>query len=193
MECVICIDNIEERDLFTIDSCKHAFHQSCILEWRKQKNECPICRSVITPGIQENTVITTGNVATGRMVVHRFFICLSVSMLSNVLLGLYLNSTTIILWILATILSLKSPALLKIFSLSGFIIFVLLFYDLIKYIIDQKNMYDSDQYSSQQSFSSNLFWYILSNTVLLNFVIIQSYCMYALEASISRTHIIQQI
>ena len=191
MECVICIEKIENTDLFTINSCKHEFHESCILEWMKQKNECPICRSMITPETQSTVIITDDNIRR-RIVVYRLLICLSVSMLSNMLISLYLNSTAVILWILLTILSLKSPALLKFFSFSGFILVVLLFHDLIKYIINQKNIYDTDEYSSTNLFP-NLFWYILPNTVLMTFIIIQSYTMHAIEACMSRTHIIQEM
>lgn len=49
--CVICLDTIDEKDLYTLE-CKHTFHRKCIQEWfqtqLQQHNTltCPTCRHV---------------------------------------------------------------------------------------------------------------------------------------------------
>jgi hypothetical protein len=42
VECAICLD---EMQLVTSLSCRHMFHTDCILEWLRQKNTCPVCRT----------------------------------------------------------------------------------------------------------------------------------------------------
>lgn len=46
--CVICRIDIKENDALVILKCseKHFFHERCIKSWLKQKQSCPICRSV---------------------------------------------------------------------------------------------------------------------------------------------------
>lgn len=46
-ECSVCLEKIRDGDnLGTID-CMHTFHYSCINEWGKYKQECPLCRNRI--------------------------------------------------------------------------------------------------------------------------------------------------
>jgi len=41
--CAICQEPIPEKNSCTL-SCKHSFHYSCISEWGKYKQDCPVCR-----------------------------------------------------------------------------------------------------------------------------------------------------
>jgi hypothetical protein len=43
LECIICFD--ENAKEFTYTPCMHPFHTSCLIEWRKKSNECPLCRT----------------------------------------------------------------------------------------------------------------------------------------------------
>ena len=46
IECCICYSIITPPS--AILNCKHRFCNSCILQWKKEKNDCPLCRDVIT-------------------------------------------------------------------------------------------------------------------------------------------------
>lgn len=54
IECVICLVEYEVGDEViwsTRQSCPHAFHAECILQWLgKGKKRCPICRHLFVPG-----------------------------------------------------------------------------------------------------------------------------------------------
>ena len=47
LDCIICTDSYIENELVCVLSCNHFFHEKCIEEWIKYKNECPICRTNI--------------------------------------------------------------------------------------------------------------------------------------------------
>ncbi|XP_053213265.1 uncharacterized protein LOC128396670 [Panonychus citri] len=42
-QCTICLNPI--RDLSFADCCLHPFCRSCIIEWSKRSNNCPVCRT----------------------------------------------------------------------------------------------------------------------------------------------------
>jgi hypothetical protein len=45
--CSICLDDFVEGDLICwskIPSCKHIFHQQCLLPWLLLHDSCPSCR-----------------------------------------------------------------------------------------------------------------------------------------------------
>ncbi|GJX87101.1 zinc finger, RING/FYVE/PHD-type containing protein [Tanacetum coccineum] len=42
--CTICLDEFEIGEIIRLLGCEHGYHPSCIKEWLKVKNECPICR-----------------------------------------------------------------------------------------------------------------------------------------------------
>lgn len=45
-QCCICMEDFKENDDISIlNSCKHTFHNSCIVEWGKYKTSCPVCRN----------------------------------------------------------------------------------------------------------------------------------------------------
>lgn len=47
-ECSICSTKFSlGNKLTTLESCKHTFHYSCLEEWGKYKQECPLCRNPI--------------------------------------------------------------------------------------------------------------------------------------------------
>lgn len=43
-KCCICLDSIGNNDRVRITSCRHKFHYSCIKEWSKKENTCPLCK-----------------------------------------------------------------------------------------------------------------------------------------------------
>jgi len=79
-ECVICLEVVEENLMKKI-VCGHTFHKSCINDWIKCKNECPICRHKIVDDpvviqieaqtIEHNTSIH--NITSSFIVLNSFF------------------------------------------------------------------------------------------------------------------------
>ncbi len=45
--CVICMEEFGENDVILTVACYHIFHKSCVMEWFKKENTCPICKLVI--------------------------------------------------------------------------------------------------------------------------------------------------
>jgi len=45
-ECLVCLDHLFIGKVLQL-SCKHRFHQSCIVPWLKDLNTCPNCRAVL--------------------------------------------------------------------------------------------------------------------------------------------------
>jgi len=43
-ECSICLVDYENEDDISMTNCKHVFHNKCIVEWSRYKDDCPICR-----------------------------------------------------------------------------------------------------------------------------------------------------
>jgi len=46
-ECAICQVKFRNGNKVSSLSCGHIFHESCIQEWGKYKQECPLCRAKI--------------------------------------------------------------------------------------------------------------------------------------------------
>ena len=46
-ECSVCLSDIKNGDNVCTIECAHTFHYSCIVEWGKYKQECPLCRNPI--------------------------------------------------------------------------------------------------------------------------------------------------
>lgn len=48
VSCLICLSPYEDGDDVLIsEACYHMFHKSCLLEWLKQKDDCPYCRRTL--------------------------------------------------------------------------------------------------------------------------------------------------
>lgn len=45
-KCVICLEDINDSDSVYLQ-CRHYYHNSCIVNWKKVKNTCPVCRRYI--------------------------------------------------------------------------------------------------------------------------------------------------
>lgn len=45
--CSICFNNIYDKDKYIITKCNHYFHKTCLNDWTKLKNNCPLCRTDI--------------------------------------------------------------------------------------------------------------------------------------------------
>ena len=43
-ECVICLEKFVIRESISTLSCGHFFHSTCLNEWFKKKEDCPLCR-----------------------------------------------------------------------------------------------------------------------------------------------------
>ena len=46
--CVICLEDFKNKDKAIILPCIHLFHKTCINNWLKKKNTCPICKFKLT-------------------------------------------------------------------------------------------------------------------------------------------------
>jgi len=42
--CVICLENVKNRQYVADLRCRHIFHASCLKTWVQYKSECPICK-----------------------------------------------------------------------------------------------------------------------------------------------------
>ena len=47
-ECCICMCEIEQDQIAKISGCSHTFHFTCIEEWSKRENSCPLCKNRFT-------------------------------------------------------------------------------------------------------------------------------------------------
>lgn len=46
--CSVCLDD-HSGVVAEIQVCKHIFHQACMERWLEQKNECPLCKTIVAP------------------------------------------------------------------------------------------------------------------------------------------------
>ncbi|KAH9362835.1 hypothetical protein HPB48_015202 [Haemaphysalis longicornis] len=42
--CVVCISQMESREIIRALPCRHKFHASCIDQWLRINRKCPLCR-----------------------------------------------------------------------------------------------------------------------------------------------------
>ena len=45
--CSICLNKLEDNDLYKSNKCKHIFHSKCINTWFNYHTTCPLCRTKI--------------------------------------------------------------------------------------------------------------------------------------------------
>jgi len=45
--CSICLEKLEDKDLYQSNKCKHLFHLKCINIWFNNHITCPLCRTKI--------------------------------------------------------------------------------------------------------------------------------------------------
>ena len=43
-QCSICLDNYIKEDILNELKCGHKYHNTCIDDWIKNNNNCPLCR-----------------------------------------------------------------------------------------------------------------------------------------------------
>lgn len=46
--CIICSDEFKKNEEIAILECNHIYHINCINEWGFYKQECPLCKKVIS-------------------------------------------------------------------------------------------------------------------------------------------------
>lgn len=47
LECIICLDEITNKEEYIQLECNHIFHKLCIEQWTQRQHNCPICRKNI--------------------------------------------------------------------------------------------------------------------------------------------------
>jgi hypothetical protein len=47
LDCAVCLQKFNLNEKLCTTNCSHKFHYSCLKEWGKYKQECPLCRSTI--------------------------------------------------------------------------------------------------------------------------------------------------
>lgn len=45
--CTICNDQFDHKSIITVTPCGHAYHESCISQWFKNRSNCPKCRTTV--------------------------------------------------------------------------------------------------------------------------------------------------
>ncbi|XP_034490805.1 E3 ubiquitin-protein ligase RNF185-like [Drosophila innubila] len=45
VHCIICLESYKSVDNICVGSCGHVFHWKCLKRWKKNSEQCPICRS----------------------------------------------------------------------------------------------------------------------------------------------------
>ena len=48
VDCCICMEPVEPKDLAKIDGCNHRFCFGCIEKWSERENKCPLCKARFT-------------------------------------------------------------------------------------------------------------------------------------------------
>ena len=45
-QCVICLERLDSKPIYSLPECNHTFHQNCIMHWFRQGNfKCPLCNA----------------------------------------------------------------------------------------------------------------------------------------------------
>lgn len=63
--CCICLDNFKPDENVIVLPCdrKHVFHASCIADWVKRNNNCPLCKQEVTIQAIQSAVVGNDNSA----------------------------------------------------------------------------------------------------------------------------------
>ena len=62
--CIICLDPFQINDKRIELSCKHIYHDNCIIAWFLQKNSCPLCKQTYNfgnDGLNDNYLFENNN------------------------------------------------------------------------------------------------------------------------------------
>eukprot|EP00928_Gymnodinium_smaydae_P079167 TRINITY_DN63167_c0_g1_i1.p1 TRINITY_DN63167_c0_g1~~TRINITY_DN63167_c0_g1_i1.p1 ORF type:complete len:319 (+),score=39.72 TRINITY_DN63167_c0_g1_i1:68-1024(+) len=51
LDCIICLDTLEQGDVVCTLPCNHIFHQNCAVDWLRINGVCPVCKRVLTSDI----------------------------------------------------------------------------------------------------------------------------------------------
>jgi len=52
--CSVCLDDFNDGEKISECTCKHRFHQKCLLQWLNQNNSCPLCKAKVRRGSRDN-------------------------------------------------------------------------------------------------------------------------------------------
>ena len=63
-ECAVCMSNFEVHDELIMMTCRHLFHESCLLPWFEEKNNCPVCRTEIAAKVNTSDSLSRSNSTT---------------------------------------------------------------------------------------------------------------------------------
>ena len=66
IECTICFCRLQDGDRVGELCCNHVFHVSCLKQWLKRKNVCPLCQcnEIAKPQYHENNIIGSEDITT---------------------------------------------------------------------------------------------------------------------------------
>ncbi|KAI3879212.1 hypothetical protein MKW98_028779 [Papaver atlanticum] len=62
IDCAVCLDDYEDRDMLRLIPCLHAFHTNCIDEWLVSHTTCPHCCSDLLKPIFRRTTLNAGDI-----------------------------------------------------------------------------------------------------------------------------------
>lgn len=61
-ECAVCLSVVEDgEEVRELSRCKHVFHCACIDMWLYSHRDCPLCRTSVSPRVQENVDTVCGS------------------------------------------------------------------------------------------------------------------------------------
>ena len=53
-QCVICLENMDDKQTLLLLECTHIYHKECIDDWLNKSQTCPMCRENIDKDIDKN-------------------------------------------------------------------------------------------------------------------------------------------
>jgi hypothetical protein len=74
-KCIICLEHLENAQVYELPECKHKFHQGCINQWFRQgSSKCPLCNNTgagLSASASGRTIYTSRMVQMGRFKILR--------------------------------------------------------------------------------------------------------------------------